>query len=778
MRLAVNLRFYFKGKIGGMENYLRHVLGGISDHQAGSGGEWVVFAHVSEAENVKQIAPGARVIEVTHENSTRVIENELNRIAYDLFFCPLLVLDPLTVTTPSAVTIPDLQHEYFPEYFDENTLSWRRHTFRPSAVNADIVFTISQYSKRTIVERFGIAPAKIVVVGLDVDPEFRRQSSPDEQAAFDALSLPEEYLYFPANFWKHKNHSNLLRALRLVVDAGHPNLHLALTGEPTTGMDRVSAEAEALGVVDRVKFLGYQSRALIPEIYRHARALVFATRFEGFGIPLLEAFHTETPVVTARTTSCPEIAGGAAILVDERDPGSIAEGIRTILERPEVRQELIANGRCRASAYSWNSTIHQTLEAFERISVQARREPCVTMEEYPTVSIVTPSYNMARFLEATISSVITQNYPKIDYIVMDGGSTDDTVGLLRKYAGWLRYQSAPDRGQADAVNRGFSLSQGQIFAFLNADDTYLPGAVDKAVQHFRQNAHAGVLYGNANYIDEHGSIIGVYPTRPYDRASLSRNCYICQPAAFISRAAYAAVGGVNADLHFALDYDLWIRIARKYPLVHIPEFLATSRLHRDNKTLSKRQQIYQEIIRVVGTHYGYVPYEWIYGYASYLCDKKDQILTTGPPSVYKHLLSFLLGCRYNYRSIAHFCQEWRKDSGIGIEFTGKWEDGWISRNYTCEIQVPPDSNCITVAGRHTSALRGLVLSVYLNNEGQRDFSVQEQGAFRFQMACPEGLRGNNTRLSIHSNKVFRPGKGDYRKLSCIIDSVTAQRCPQ
>src|SRR5215469_4305509 len=155
--------------------------------------------------------------------------------------------------------------------------------------------------------------------------------------------------------------------------------------------------------------------------------------------------------------------------------------------------------------------------------------------QQPLVSIVTPCLNAARFIEETIQSVLAQDYPAIEYIVMDGGSNDGTLDILKRYQGRLRWLSAKDKGQADAVNRGFALTQGEIFAFLNADDTYLPGAVALAVEGFARKPEPAVVYGDAWYVDETGKRLGRYPVEPYDPYRLERRCIICQPAAFIRR---------------------------------------------------------------------------------------------------------------------------------------------------------------------------------------------------------------------------------------------------
>jgi Glycosyl transferases group 1/Glycosyl transferase family 2 len=234
--------------------------------------------------------------------------------------------------------------------------------------------------------------------------------------------------------------------MQILARGHYPELGRVLSGAASTGVERIQREIASLGLKN-VKLVGYQKREALVEIYRRSKALVFVSKFEGFGIPLLEAFHTGTPVITSRSTSCQEVAGDAALLVNELDPASIAQGIERLLQDTNLRRQLVENGKRRAKRYSWSRTVERTLERIK--DIPDRRVRGVSVEEYPMVSVVTPSYNMAQFLEETIQSVLTQDYPRIDYIVMDGGSKDGTAEILKKYENRLRYQWAPDRGQAD-----------------------------------------------------------------------------------------------------------------------------------------------------------------------------------------------------------------------------------------------------------------------------------------------------------------------------------------
>ncbi len=772
MRIAVNLRLYVKGKIGGLENYVRHVVSSLDARQRAAGIPLTVFAHRDEVENVRELAPGSSIIPVVHDSAAATMEAALAQGQFDLLFCPLLVLDPMKVKIPSAVMMPDLQHEFFPDFFDSDTLKWRRQTYRPSTIHASQIFTLSEHAKKTIVDIFRADPAKVEVIYLDVDEEFRNSRPDKASAAFRALHLPEEFLFYPANFWPHKNHVNLLHAFKILL-AKRPNLGLVLTGSDDGG-GSVRAKIQALGIEKNTFLPGYVDRSVLVELYRRASALTFVSRFEGFGIPILEAFHAGIPVVTSRAGSCEEIAGGAAVIVDPLDPSSIATGIDRVLSDAPLREQLIAAGHRRAELFSWDRAFRLTLAAFERITTgHKERVPRIEVQGYPTVSIVTPSYNMGRFIRHTIDSVLNQDYPHIDYIVMDAGSRDETVEILNSYKDRLRFESKPDSGQADAVNKGFSISRGQVFTFLNADDTYLPGAVGTAVNHMLANPTMGVVYGEANYVKEDGTVIGRYPTLPFDAQLLNRSCFICQPAAFMWSDVFQTAGFMNPGLHYALDYDLWMRIAKLYPMLKVDEYLATSRMYRENKTLGKRRPVYMEIMSAAKVHYGYVPFDWVFGYASYLLDRKDQFFDVSHPSLPKIALSFALGSYYNKTQMRRYWREWGVHLGLAGSFEGRYGDGWISRRYVHECEVGPRCRAIRIAGRHLAPLKeGLNLSVKVENALIGGIEVKEHGPFQLNMEYPPQFRDRKVRLTLQANRTFRPGaNGDYRRLSCLIDSI-------
>jgi glycosyltransferase involved in cell wall biosynthesis len=281
-----------------------------------------------------------------------------------------------------------------------------------------------------------------------------------------------------------------------------------------------------------------------------------------------------------------------------------------------------------------------------------------TWECEPLVTIVTPCLNADQFLEQAIQSVLKQDYPRIEYIVADGGSTDGTLDLLKKYEHSLQWQSAPDLGTADAVNRGFARGTGEIIGFLNADDLYHPHAVSIAVRSLRENPESAGVYGDAWWIDENGDRIARYPVRDFDRALLERECFICQPASFLRRKAFENTGGLDPHLHLTFDYEFWLRMTRVYAMTRIDGVLADSRMHCGNKTLGQRDGVFRETFQVLKRDCGYIPFQWIYAYLCFRADSRDQFFDPLRPSVSRYLKSLPVGLWSNPESISRYVVEW------------------------------------------------------------------------------------------------------------------------
>ena len=219
----------------------------------------------------------------------------------------------------------------------------------------------------------------------------------------------------------------------------------------------------------------------------------------------------------------------------------------------------------------------------------------------PLVSIVTPSFNQAPYLEETIRSVLEQDYPRIEYMIVDGGSTDRSISIIEKYADKLAWWvSEVDRGQTDAINKGFGRANGQILAWINSDDTYQLGAVSAAVKYLQEHPEVGMVYADCNFIDEGGHVIGKFGAAQTDYKRLRQGyVHIPQQTMLFRAGLWHALGPLDPSFYFAMDYDLWVRIAAHTEIKYLPgQTWANFRIHTSGKTIAADDRCWPEMVRV------------------------------------------------------------------------------------------------------------------------------------------------------------------------------------
>lgn len=222
---------------------------------------------------------------------------------------------------------------------------------------------------------------------------------------------------------------------------------------------------------------------------------------------------------------------------------------------------------------------------------------------WPRISIVTPSFNQGEFIEETIRSVLLQGYPDLEYFVMDGGSTDRTVEIIRKYEPWITgWVSEKDAGQASAINKGWRRSTGEICGYLNSDDILLKGALCESYRQFLQHPDVDLVYGDSVFTDSSGQVLRPYRARPYDQRSLfTWSLNIGQPAVFFRRNVFDSTGYLNERLRYTMDFDYWLRISIHHRFFHIPVPLATMRFQPGAKTVRDFSVFYLDEIRSLDT---------------------------------------------------------------------------------------------------------------------------------------------------------------------------------
>jgi len=223
------------------------------------------------------------------------------------------------------------------------------------------------------------------------------------------------------------------------------------------------------------------------------------------------------------------------------------------------------------------------------------------MRSTPLFSIITPSFNQAKYLRRTIESVLNQDFTDFEYIIIDGGSTDGSQAIIQDYESRLSYwESMPDKGQTDAINKGFSRARGKYLAWLNSDDVYRPNALKEAADYLEQHPETGLVYGDCDFIDAQDQVIGHFPAAQTDYKRLRRGyVHVPQQSSFFRAELWKKVGPLDPTFYFAMDYDLWVRLAKEAHLVYLPGHVwAGFRLHGEAKTIEADARCWPEMLRV------------------------------------------------------------------------------------------------------------------------------------------------------------------------------------
>ena len=265
------------------------------------------------------------------------------------------------------------------------------------------------------------------------------------------------------------------------------------------------------------------------------------------------------------------------------------------------------------------------------------------------VSIVTPSFNQGQYIESTLLSIANQDGAEIEHIVYDGGSTDNTVDVLKRYASSVKWVSEKDNGQTDAVNKGIRATDGEIIGWLNSDDIYYPGAIARAVEYFQRHPEIDVIYGMADHIDTFGHPFEQYPTESWDFERLKETCFICQPALFFRRHVFETHGMLKESLHYCMDYEYWLRLGKAgVRFAYLEIKLAGSRLYPENKTLGARVKVHSEINDMFKMLFGLVPDQWLFNYVHVVMEHR---LSGSKRSVFNvveiGIRSFIAALRWN-----------------------------------------------------------------------------------------------------------------------------------
>ena len=397
-------------------------------------------------------------------------------------------------------------------------------------------------------------------------------------------------------------------------------------------------------------------------------------------------------------------------------------------------------------------------------------EPSAAAAELPLVTVVTPSYNQARFIAATIESVLSQDYPNVEYLIVDGASTDGTADVVARYAGRLTFVSEPDRGQSHAINKGFLRARGAYVAWLNSDDVFLPGAIRAAVDALGAHPNAGAVYGDGFQIDESGNVISRFAvTQQFNLWKLLNvSDYILQQTVFFRRAVFDEVGWLDESLHYGMDWEILMRIGLRRPLVYVPHDMGSIREYPAAKSFAGGAARARELAAIMRRHTRkrFPPGMFVYGMPTYVgaVNRRIAAVMRGPLAP--------LGVRLQRRvaaignrivgSIVRHAQGWYSDGWAGPRAQFTFQPG-AGRNLALDVELP---------GWAPIARQRLTFSVAGRAFASESFG---HGDFRIPVMLPRAAWDAPVTVEVRADASFRPGRRgngerDRRKLSYVLRS--------
>ena len=395
----------------------------------------------------------------------------------------------------------------------------------------------------------------------------------------------------------------------------------------------------------------------------------------------------------------------------------------------------------------------------------------------PRITIVTPSFNQGKFIERTIESVLGQNYPQLEYIVVDGDSTDETLDILKRYGDRLQWISEKDSGQSEAINKGFLMAKGEIVAWLNSDDVYLPGALETVARYFAAHPDVMMIYGEGYMIDQDDKVKMRFPfTEPrFDLWKLIYyGDYILQQSTFFRRSLFDSIELLDEALHYGMDWDLFIRIGKRFRVDYIPEYLGCIREHGEAKTSTGGSKRFRELKCIIRKHgilrfpLSYFHYAWdAYGKPWFENGGGASQSPTGRLNVLNFLRSIL---SYLFSTYAKRCEQ------------GYYSDGWISRKGMVLLQEPAPQkkkSHLVLEGEAFAPNVPFRVRVVVNRKIRKSFAIRHLGAFQLKLDFPPSFGCQDSfHVEIGSSRSFSPrrltGSADERRLAFIVKRISIE----
>jgi len=384
MKIGVNAIGFISGKVGGTETYVKNLWKYLQ--LVDNNNEYMILCSSKYSDEFRRtndqfklgkcnyLKPSINWLIrgiIRNTINTDILKSVIDKYNFDVIHFPFTVLSPIGLASPSVLTFWDMQHEFYPEFFSNRELRTRQALYKPSVENATRVIVSAEFTKRCLVERYGIKPEKIDVIHTGYGHEYRII---EDQEALDKIrtryGLFKPFMYYPAATWPHKNHKTLLAAFRLLIDRYPFDGHLVFSGIAMQWQREIMEEITKLGLDGSVKILGYLPNEELPYLYNLARIMVFPSLFEGFGIPLVEAMACGCPVVCSDATSIPEVVGKAGIIFDPLSKEDIAEKIWSAWNADSRIEQMKRTGIERVKLFNWEFAARKTIEVYKKAVAQ------------------------------------------------------------------------------------------------------------------------------------------------------------------------------------------------------------------------------------------------------------------------------------------------------------------------------------------------------------------------------------------------------------------------
>ena len=479
---------------------------------------------------------------------------------------------------------------------------------RQSVHLADLRISASEFISKVNAQDFAAPPADVLIFNL--------LDNPPAGAAVEGRVGREDLILFVGRLvLNHKRPDLVIQAFAALAER-FPTWRLELAGPDmdlpqggTVWQDCFRLLPPSLA--GRVHYHGALTHAQVRVLYGRAKILVVPSSFESFGMVAIEAMRVGCVPLVADRTALVDLVGDRDLTFANGDLDELCERLAVLLDDMDFWRGKSAACRTRAlTTFSTRVLLSQNVAAYERALAtgQPTSGTGPAAPEYrarageaddPLISIVVPSFNQGPFISETIRSILEQDYPNIEVIVMDGGSTDSTIEVLRGFP-QITWFSESDLGQTHAINKGMLMARGAIRAYLNSDDVYRPGAFRKVAKIFRNEPEIKILVGNCDYIDEKSRVIGHLRAKFTDIQALvqywgwERLHCIPQQATFWRASLMSEVGLFATELHFVMDYDYWLRVAKRTNFRTVDQTLAGFRLMAGTKTVSRTDEMYDE----------------------------------------------------------------------------------------------------------------------------------------------------------------------------------------